>query len=664
MEFCLVDNSESADVEKPIEDISFDEIWITDSDKYPYTFLDGTSMATPAVAGEVAILAKNYPDDSASKRAARILAGTVPVDDFKDLCITGGKADVANALDENTYTPVINSIKAEKDGLHVKGFFFGSKDDTDVEISQGSSTWSVSGKTLEVLKVSRSGDGAGDILLKTPLGLKNEELKVTVTDRDKEKGRQSFERILSPEDPDEHLEKGRFYEKLPISETSFSYLKTITPKGGACALNGGLYFTGENVEKNIMDIISFKNGEWRKPEDLISTFSRIMAWNGMLVFFVNGRLFFHDGNRIVEKKEFIPEKTETEVTEDMKWVLTHPDENDVRFDFYYDGKDALLIRNREEKDEDGYVCDSTSAVYRLDPESGRGSYIGKLENYYKDNIVIAHEERPDSPNTIYFLGKGFDADGNQKDFIAEKATLDPFKTEAIDNIKPKDCRINEEGEYWTGCGVRNGIYLTGGRAVRENAGIDNITADNFFFDYSKPQDGFVPCEKRICDTAVSPVAAVAAYGKVYFLGCSKNGPVMCFTEADTLPHYGDSPEEPEKKVDYSDPASPLHLTDGSDVEKLGTDNAKYVFTLSSNTAVIGGTKSDISGFFEAAPGYDSSAKHRYVSSDKKIVKVNKKGILTTKKRGEIDITCEQKERGSSWQPLGEKMHLFVQVPEM
>ncbi len=76
------------------------------------------------------------------------------------------------------------------------------------------------------------------------------------------------------------------------------------------------------------------------------------------------------------------------------------------------------------------------------------------------------------------------------------------------------------------------------------------------------------------------------------------------------------------------------------------------------------TKADISGAFNSLPEYDRTAKHRYISHNKKIAKVNKKGILQGKKRGEVDISCEQKVKGGSWQKLREDLHIFVQLPQM
>ena len=135
--------------------------------------------------------------------------------------------------------------------------------------------------------------------------------------------------------------------------------------------------------------------------------------------------------------------------------------------------------------------------------------------------------------------------------------------------------------------------------------------------------------------------------------------MLCVEDAATLPHYGDK-----KDPDYTDPASPLHKTIAEDITEVSTENVKYAFNPLVNNAVAAFTKADISGAFTGLPDYDQNAKHRYISKDKKTAKVNKKGILQGKKRGEVDITCQQKVQGGSWQQLGEDLHIFVQLPEM
>ncbi len=86
------------------------------------------------------------------------------------------------------------------------------------------------------------------------------------------------------------------------------------------------------------------------------------------------------------------------------------------------------------------LTEGLSAVYRMDPVSGKGTYLGTLQNYYADNMVITHEEKENEPNTFYVVGKGIDADGNNKDFLAESFILEPFKTTVLNDKEPADCQ--------------------------------------------------------------------------------------------------------------------------------------------------------------------------------------------------------------------------------
>ncbi|MBO6148155.1 MAG: Ig-like domain-containing protein [Lachnospiraceae bacterium] len=117
----------------------------------------------------------------------------------------------------------------------------------------------------------------------------------------------------------------------------------------------------------------------------------------------------------------------------------------------------------------------------------------------------------------------------------------------------------------------------------------------------------------------------------------------------------------------ADPASPVHKTDGSNIEKVEKDSAKYSFNVNVNTAAISFTKENIRlGFSEIRdiPEYSLVAEHRYRSSNKRIASVNKSGLMRPKKCGEVDIIYEQREKGGAWKQVGESLHIYVQRPKM
>lgn len=66
-----------------------------------YQYLDGTSMATPHVAGAVAFAAMNFPGESASQRIQRILANVDSVVALQGKVVTGGRLDLLRSVDSD-----------------------------------------------------------------------------------------------------------------------------------------------------------------------------------------------------------------------------------------------------------------------------------------------------------------------------------------------------------------------------------------------------------------------------------------------------------------------------------------------------------------------------------------------------------------------------------
>lgn len=64
-----------------------------------YQFLNGTSMATPHVAGAVAFAAQNFPGESAAQRVARVLDHTTPVAALTGMVRTGGVLNLSAIVD-------------------------------------------------------------------------------------------------------------------------------------------------------------------------------------------------------------------------------------------------------------------------------------------------------------------------------------------------------------------------------------------------------------------------------------------------------------------------------------------------------------------------------------------------------------------------------------
>jgi len=65
-----------------------------------YAFLQGTSMATPNVAGSIALLASYYPDSTVAERKAMILDNADKKDAFQEKMVTEGRININTALND------------------------------------------------------------------------------------------------------------------------------------------------------------------------------------------------------------------------------------------------------------------------------------------------------------------------------------------------------------------------------------------------------------------------------------------------------------------------------------------------------------------------------------------------------------------------------------
>ena len=83
------------------------EIYST-SNNDDYEFLTGTSMASPMVAGAVALLASREPDLNGAELKARILETVTPVESMEGKTVTGGRLDLLAALN-----PELKDFKVE-----------------------------------------------------------------------------------------------------------------------------------------------------------------------------------------------------------------------------------------------------------------------------------------------------------------------------------------------------------------------------------------------------------------------------------------------------------------------------------------------------------------------------------------------------------------------
>lgn len=156
--------------------------------KAPYSFLSGTSMATPASAGACAIFAARFPDEDAAMRIDRLKASVRPNNSLAGKTTTGGALDMSigdqfQMSSDNGFNPVIDSFVVDERGKSatVKGTCFGPTQgrltltrtglsDEQTAYSTTISSWGDSSITCEV--ASEEGiSGIVDVSVETVRGL-------------------------------------------------------------------------------------------------------------------------------------------------------------------------------------------------------------------------------------------------------------------------------------------------------------------------------------------------------------------------------------------------------------------------------------------------------------------------------------------------------------
>ena len=571
------------------EHVSFiDRIWISDVPAVPYNYFNGTSMATPAVAGETAILAKAFPGESAAKRASRVLAGVRHVDGLKDRCITGGMANVKGSLDENFYTPVITGFEHDTDSMSVTGYFFGTKEDTVVTLMQGDKTWVSGDGSFGITGIE--GIDPEKIIMTLPKDIIPGEVMISVTDKAKAAGRDTYSRMFVYSKPDG-------FDRLSCPEGIEDFYNSAI-----FGLNDKIYFVGEYGQDEIPVTYVYDPGKdsWDKalypaPSGMQQS---VTVWNGQLaqicLWGVAACISFWEPDKGVTGSYYIN-------------TGEYFDKKD-RLGLYYDGEDMIMLRTPMEEYEDGLTIPKGSTeVWKVDCDLLSASKIGELNGAYR-TYIITHSEKKEADKTIrtiYVTGENFF--NYEKNLTAESFVI-PAADEAFisqsRDITPEGGIISLDRKKcveFSGCGTKDGLFITGivKADTDDETGRADILADNFNWNYSS--DGvLVPETDRMSYGRVASTLVTAYKGKVYIAGYTKDqkGDKLnaIFTkDMDTLPAYGDQllPDTDTsvrvKKLTLSDRSIRINRgqTASISAENIFTDTTKTTFPVyeSSNRIV-------------------------------------------------------------------------------
>ncbi|MBP5608670.1 MAG: S8 family serine peptidase [Lachnospiraceae bacterium] len=541
---------------KELSGICINKLWITSDDTIPFEYASGTSMATPATVGAVAIVAAGFPEDSAYKRAARILASVRKDSDYEGICETGGLVNVRNALDESTYTPVLKDVGYTSEGkIRLSGYFFGDKENTALSIRQGEKSWSTADGRLSIVSVNKASADADELIIEKPEGISRGELIVTITDSAKAEDRQSYTKYMEIGDPVPGVSSNEMFDRIAVPKEVEDQLDGFLPET-MTAVNGKFVAAGYDVRDYYYQTLIFDGEKWDiyTGEKSLGYSGRIESWGGKVLASDGIALNIYD----------------TQTNSSQSVYLTAPynnEELDGCLDsLYYDGKNLLLLRTEVlyYEEIENYIYGPTEVWLIKDPYSGMMEQLGTMDYSYRGVPVIAHHEKADGKTEYYVAGVQGIVEGA---FGMECFTIEPeFSCRPLMGVLPANVQVMaDELNPVAGAGVKNGILLTGIFTLKDpEAKIANITADAFFMSFDDIDAGFKPLEKRLAGARIYMPVAEAYDGKVviYALdtpaGSTQSLAALYCIDMETNPEYGDKAVE--QKTDTSVKVKKIKMT--------------------------------------------------------------------------------------------------------
>lgn len=488
-------------------DVYIDNLGLGD-DTAAYDYMSGTSMATPAVTGEVAIVAKRFDDKDAAKTAARVIGSVKKIDSQTGKSVSEGLAQVDRALAENT-VPVVNSAAATGDSqLTIGGYFFGS-----------APTVTIDGTSVPVVSSSDE-----SIVVALPQGMEAGVKRIEVTS-DKGSGHQSFNLGAVK----------NLYERLPLPDDARFYNSYY---GSLTGLNGSLYYTGLNSNDTV-ELWRYTPGQaenngWTRlncDESIFPSANNACTWNGRLVIYTEGPQ--GAGIGIYDPDTDTWSRFTTDLTADLSMPA-----------LINNGSEVLLVGGK--KTVEGKDIAQT-AIIRVDMESQTTEKTGDLITA-RVSPAVAYT----ADNSVY-VAAGTAADGSMADGL-EKIENGQSAT-VRENILPQDLAQSQDytGAFGT---IDGGMILSGPVVTDTDSG--QVTADTYTLNFDT--GGFEPTGKIVNTARVFSGAGTAYRNAFYVLGetnYAENNRVFSVDRSvKTLPQPGEEREKPIDPVNPVNPATP------------------------------------------------------------------------------------------------------------
>lgn len=455
-----------------------DDIIMT-NDAVAYALKSGTSMATPAVAGEAAVLMAQFPNDSAEKIAARIIGSVKRNDAHKDKCISGGIANLSYALAGKT-APVLfaaetskNFTPKEDDMVKISGYFFGD------EVG----TVTIDGENMAVKNWSDT-----EITVAMPKAFQYGCNTIEVTKPSGTEGLLNGHR--------------QFFLTMPITPSyqmlDASAINSFAPDT-MIALNGRIYVSMSN-EMDVGGVTALYEYDpavekFRKLAQLDDTqlASNLIAMNGHVLMMVVDGQYKKPTHLLIDYNPFEDNLRQTQ--------MRFADEELVGITLV-DEKGKLLLTG-------GMRNQLNMNIYEINPETGETQKVGKLARPRVQAGTFCY-------NGENYLAYGMDETLKASYRIEKIIQIEDgtYTTEpVIESARPEGVGVSLSSEMSV-VSYENGAMITGFCKMSPDG---TLLADTYHLNFTETGYEFVEDPNLFSKTRLSYLRAVICEGKYYIL---------------------------------------------------------------------------------------------------------------------------------------------------
>ncbi|MCU6762740.1 Cell wall-associated protease precursor [uncultured Roseburia sp.] len=478
----------------------------------PFFYSNGTSMATPAITGAIAVLAERYPNDSPAKRAARVIGSAAKNEEFKDICVSDGAVDLSKSANPN---PVVNSADIKEDSVVIDGYFFGNQPQVTID-----------GKNVTIYSSESTPEGGSRLTVSKPQGLSGL-CRVSVTSASGE-GHQAF-------DFGQAADASYFEHTLPLPEdTSFYDAENyqIVPYGEYLYFFPTLSLTYNPVDQIWRFHPDTQTWDQIKlPESLMFYSSSAAVWQDTLYIhdLIYMGIFTYNGS----SWDMLPDP-------DAKFPITGGS--------LVNASDSLLLMGGLSSDSSTNSWQHNHTIYSVDPKTASLKAVGTSSRDAKFPYISANDET--------LLVTGGLSQSNQNGMLPGAELLTLQNGTYVEKKLDLDSITERSISGFASAPVKGGYLMIGSESK-------DGTTDTYFVS----KDGSISLyDKRVSNLALSSPSAAAYNGQVYVLAHTNTGDhsyIFKSTSAQTLdmelnpnpetPVEPEDPEKPEQPGDTQDP---------------------------------------------------------------------------------------------------------------